>query len=60
LLFTDERLVSGWANGGSVRRPTLDPDKFASAKSVIEAAAISLLEEAAPGFDLLSFHTVAY
>ncbi|MGA7816760.1 hypothetical protein [Caballeronia sp.] len=27
LLFADERLVSGWADGGSVRRPTLDPDK---------------------------------
>ena len=52
--------MSGRADGGSVRRRTLDPDKFASAKFVIEAAAICPLEKAAPGFDLLSSHAAAY
>jgi hypothetical protein len=60
LLFADERLVSAWADGGSVRRADARARRVASTKFVIEAAAICPLEAVAPGFDLLNFHAAAY
>jgi len=59
-LFANAGLMEVWADGGWVRRSTTDPDCFALARFVIEAAAICPLVEYGPGFDLRDFHAAVY
>lgn len=64
LLFDDDRITGTWAANGWARVSSANPDAFAPARFVIEAAAICPLEETRPGlpacFDLNEFHAAAY
>jgi hypothetical protein len=60
LLFADARLMEAWAGHGWVRRSAIDPDRFAPARFVVEAAAICPLGKYGPAFGLLDFHAAAY
>lgn len=60
LLLADTGLMNAWADHGWVRRSPTDPDRFAAARFVIEAAAICPLGEYGPAFGLVAFHAAAY
>ena len=60
LLFANAELMKAWADRGWVRRSATDPDRFAPARFVIEAAAICPLGEYGPAFRLVDFHAAAY
>jgi hypothetical protein len=64
VLLGDDDLTQAWAEYGWARRSATDPDRFAPAKFVVEAAAVCPLRVGPvgvpPRFDLNEFHVSAY
>lgn len=59
-LLANSSLIDAWGKNGWVRRSATDPDRFAPARFVVEAAAICTLDTRRRAFDLEDFHTAAY
>ncbi|WP_407973295.1 hypothetical protein ACJ51O_36165 (plasmid) [Burkholderia pyrrocinia] len=59
-LLADQGLIDAWGKHGWVRRNATDPDRFAPARFVVEAAAICPLDTYRRAFDLRDFHAAAY
>ncbi|MBN3783266.1 hypothetical protein G3O06_37970 [Burkholderia sp. Ac-20345] len=59
-LLANRRLIEAWDLHGWVRRSATDPDRFAPARFVVEAAAICSLDTYHRAFDLQDFHAAAY
>ncbi|KKL31101.1 hypothetical protein WR30_30600 [Burkholderia contaminans FFH2055] len=59
-LLANSGLIDAWSKHGWVRRSATDPDRFAPARFVVEAAAICALDTRRRAFDLEDFHAAAY
>ncbi len=59
-LIANRGLMDAWGRNGWVLRSATDPDRFAPARFVVEAAAICALDTYRRAFDLQEFHTAAY
>ncbi|KVF63185.1 hypothetical protein WJ15_14730 [Burkholderia cepacia] len=59
-LLANRGLIDAWGVHGWVRRNPIDPDRFAPARFVVEAAAICALDTRRRAFDLQDFHEAAY
>ncbi|WP_175748874.1 hypothetical protein [Burkholderia pyrrocinia] len=59
-LLADKALIDAWGKQGWVRHNASDPDRFAPARFVVEAAAICALDTRRRAFDLQDFHKAAY
>jgi hypothetical protein len=64
VLLGDDDLTQAWAGCGWASRSATDPDRFAPAKFVVEAAAVCPLRVGPvampPRFDVNEFHAAAY
>lgn len=59
-LLANKGLLDAWGKHEWVRRNVTDPDRFAPARFVVEAAAICPLDTYSRAFDLRDFHVAAY
>ncbi|MEK7898134.1 hypothetical protein AAB990_22855 [Burkholderia contaminans] len=59
-ILANSGLIDAWSKHGWVRRSATDPDRFAPARFVVEAAAICALDTRRRAFDLEDFHAAAY
>ncbi|KVC50364.1 hypothetical protein [Burkholderia diffusa] len=59
-LLANNGLIDSWSKQRWVRRSATDPDRFAPARFVVEAAAICALDTHRRAFDLQDFHAAAY
>ncbi|WP_239511561.1 hypothetical protein [Burkholderia sp. JP2-270] len=59
-LLADKALIDAWGKHGWVRHNASDPDRFAPARFVVEAAAICSLDTYRRSFGLRDFHAAAY
>ncbi|ELW9531047.1 hypothetical protein SIO92_005374 [Burkholderia cenocepacia] len=59
-LIANRGLIDAWGKYGWVRRSATDPDRFAPARFVVEAAAICPLDTYRRTFEIQDFHSAAY